>query len=76
MQYPSGEDPSSTGPETEMTQKQLEVLQQLEQAHLLSLALKAPARRRPEFFWEGLYEQYCSPELRQEFLPYQYFSKL
>ncbi len=45
-------------------------------------APKAPspvlrARRRPEdVLWKGLYEQYGSPELRREFLPYQYFSKL
>jgi hypothetical protein len=35
------------------------------------------ARRRPEdVLWQGLYEQYRSPELRREFLPYQYFSRL
>jgi hypothetical protein len=64
-----------------MTPKQLEVLQQMEQAHPLLPAPKAPspapAHHLPEdVFWEGLYEQYGSPELRREFLPYQYFSKL
>jgi hypothetical protein len=61
-----------SGLEQEIMPQQLEALQQLEQGQPPS-----PARHRPEdAFWEGLYEQYGSPELRREFLPYQYFSQL
>ena len=58
-------------------------MEQVEQAQPPSPAPKAPSpvpkTRRPaseDGLWECLYEQYGSPELRREFLPYQYCSKL
>ena len=69
--------------------KALQQMEQVEQAQPQAPAPKAPsppapkapspvpkARRPEDGLWECLYEQYGSPELRRDFLPYQYFSRL
>ena len=65
------------GLEHEIPPKELKALQQIEQVKQAQPPSPAPKARRPEDgLWECLYEQYGSPELRREFLPYQYFSRL